>query len=128
MAKTHNDKQVDPAKQPAPQPQEGLAEEQIIEAIAKIIRDDFYVLQGKIIDFMLPPSQEWIHRAEIIFFKLRTLKWSSPQEVKDKALLFESRILGIDEFNDWSDEGLRAFREKVIPIIGEFVKALKGGA
>ena len=48
-------------------------------------------------------------------------------ENKELGILLESKVGGIDEFNDWSEQGLRSFREKILPIIREHCQELKKG-
>ena len=48
-------------------------------------------------------------------------------ENRELGLLLESEVGGIDEFMDWSEEGLRAFRKKVLSVVKEYREKLKAG-
>jgi hypothetical protein len=48
-------------------------------------------------------------------------------ENKELGLLFESAILGVDEINDWSEDGLKNFRKQIMPLIDKHCKKLKAG-
>jgi hypothetical protein len=48
-------------------------------------------------------------------------------ENKELGLLFESAILGVDEANDWSEDGLKNFRKQIMPLIDKHCKKLKAG-
>ena len=54
-------------------------------------------------------------------------KLPNVSEQKELGILLESKVGGIDEFNDWSEQGLRSFREKILPIIREHCQELKKG-
>jgi len=106
-----------------PQPDEGLREVDLVKEIEPILkRYKNSILYPQTTKFLR--STFAAHDiAKIILPKAQA---RCDKRVREEALLFESRIAGVDEFNDWSEGGLRDFRKKIIPIINKHIEALKG--